>query len=234
MIRNWLTHNRFLVRIVCILGVGTTQGWAQPDIPPKPLSIGAQAAGVVLKHYTFNPAALDPKTDKPLTSKGSWSVSKETPASCPQTKETCVEVFYEFPDESVRCSWVVLLNADGSDGKFLEENDDAERYMLLTATKSEAKALVVTRKKPVFPPIAAAVGTSGAVVVNVLVGKTGEPQKFGVVSGPPIVQYAAMDAAKSWKFKPMLVGARAVPYAIQLTFTFQTVNPSFTKVDVAP
>lgn len=233
MIGNYHKCNTFLACIVWALVLGTTQGQAQQENLPKSLSLGAQAVSVVLKHYAFT-AALNPKTEQPLTGKGSWSISKEIPASCPQTKETCVEVFYEFPAESVRCSWVVLLNEDGTDGMFLDENDDAERYMLLTATKSEAKALVDTRKKPVFPPIAAAVGASGAVVVNVLVGKTGEPQKCGVVSGPPMVQGAAIEAAKSWKFKPMMVGTRAVPYAIQLTFTFQTVNPSFRKVYVAP
>jgi len=223
-----------LCYLVCALGAGSTLGWTQRQSPSKPLSVGAQAVSLVLKHYTFNAAALNPKTEQPLAGKGNWSLSKATPASCPQTGETCVEVFYEFPAESVRCSWVVLLNADGADGKFLDENDDTERYMLFTATKSEAKALVDTRKKPVYPAIAVAAGVSGAIVLNVLVDKTGQVQKIAIVSGPTMLNGAAMEAARSWKFKPMMVGARAVPYSAQLTFSFRTMNPSMSVVEVAP
>jgi TonB family protein len=229
-----LKRTMFLVCVVWTLGGGITRGWTQQESPPKPVSVGAQAASVILKHYALNPVALDPKTEQPLPSNGSWSVGKVPPASCPQTKETCVEVFYEVPAESVRCSWVVLLNGDDTDGQFLDENDDTERYMLLKIAKSEARALVETRKKPTYPPIAVALQASGSVVVDVLVGKTGEAQKPKVVSGPPVLQGAAIDAARSWRFKPMMVGARAVPYEIQLVFTFRTLNPSFTIVEVAP
>jgi TonB family protein len=223
--------------IVCFwytLGVRVTPGWTRQESPSKPLSVGAQAVGVVSRHYAFDPEALNPKTAQSLPSNGKWSLSKVPPASCPQTEERCVEIFYEVPEEAVRCSWVVLLNADGTDGKFLDENDDTDRYMRLKVTKDEAAALVDTRKKPAYPPIAVASGVAGAVILDVLVGKTGEVQKARIVSGHPMLQGASIDAARSWKFKPMMVGARTVPYEIQLVFTFQKVNPTFTRVDVAP
>ena len=234
LIGYWLRCNISLVCVVWALGVGATRGWTQQESPSQPVSVGAQAASVVLKHYELNPAALDLMTEQPLPNSGSWSVGKVPPASCPQTKETCVEVFYEVPAESVRCSWVVLLDGDGTDGKFLDENDDTEFYMRLKVSKSEAKALVITRKKPVYPPIAIAAQVSGPVVLELLVGKTGEFQKLTVVSGPPMLQQAAIVAARNWRFKPMMVGARAVPYGIQLVFTFRVLNPSWTIVDVAP
>jgi TonB family protein len=184
--------------------------------------VGAQAASVVLKHYALNPTGLDPKMEQPLPSSGSWLIGKVPPTACPQTKETCVEVFYEVPAESVRCSWVVLLNADGSDGTFLEENDDTERYLMRIVSKTEASALVNTRKNPIYPPIAIAAQVSGDVVVEAVIGKSGDLQGARVISGPPMVQQAAIQATKSWTFKPMLVGTRAVPYKVRLVFRFRS------------
>ena len=129
---------------------------------------------------------------------------------------------------------MVLLNGDGTDGKFLDENDDTERYMRLRVTMSEAKALVDTRKKPIYPPIAVAARVSGPVIMEALVDKAGEVRNLRIVSGAPMLQQAAMDAARVWKFKPMMVGARAVPYALQFVFTFRTQSTTFSTVEVAP
>ena len=218
----------------CVTFWTALQAWTQQESLQAQDSAGKLAVSVVLKHYAVDPLALNPKTEQPLPTDGSWSIGKLPPSSCPQTNERCLEVFYEVAAESVRCSWVVLLNGDGSDGRFLDESDDTVRYMVLKVSPSEAKALVNTRKKPTFPPIAIMAHVNGAVVLQVLVGKSGEVQKAAVLSGPPMEQQAAIDAAKKWSFKPMLVGARAQPYELQLVFTFRTLGPSFATVEVAP
>ena len=228
---------KFLLSIACVVGALTVEvscGWTQQEAQPAPAPIGQKAVKVVLKHYAMNRLALDPKTGKPLPNDGSWSIGKTTPAACPQTTVICVEVFYQVPAESVQCSWVVMLNGDGSDGTFLDENDDAEQYLLRKATQSEAKALVDSRKKPIYPPIAVAAHVSGAVPMEVLVGKSGEVQKIAVMSGPAMVQQAAADAAKGWSFKPLMVGTRAVPFETQLVFTFRTTGPPVASVDMEP
>jgi TonB family protein len=229
---------KWFVFAVCTLPCVTfwtaSQGWTQQESPQVPASAGKLAVNAVLKHYAVDPLALDPKTGQPLPTSGSWSIGKVPHSSCPQTNETCLEVFYQVAAESVRCSWVVLLNGDGTDGRFLDEDDDTERYMVLKVSPSEAKALVNTRKKPTFPPIAILAHVNGAVVLQVLVGKLGEVQKVAVLSGPAMEQQAAIDAAKKWNFKPMLVGARDQPYELQLVFTFRTIGPSSATVEVAP
>ena len=232
--RGWPKRGIFLACVVVTLWVGTTRGWAQQESPSKPVSVGAQAARVVLKHYALNPFALDPKTSQPLPSNGNWSIGKTTPASCPQIGPPCVEVFYDVPAESVRCSWVVLLNADGADGAFLDENDDAERYLMRVVSKTEALALVSTRKNPVYPPIAIAAKVTGEVVVEAVVGKSGDVQKTLVVSGPPMLTMAASQAAQSWKFKPMMVGTRAVPCEVKLVFSFKNFVYPSASGDLAP
>jgi TonB family protein len=227
-------HISIVFTIVALSGGTAVRGWAQQEGQQVPVSMGKQAVSVVLKHYALKSQAVDLKTGQPLPLAGSWSIGKLPPAACPQTKEACLEVFYQVPAESARCSWVVLLNDDGTDGKFLDENDDTERFMRLKISQSEAKALVNTRKKPTFPQIAMMAHVSGAVVTEVLVGKSGEVQNVKVVSGPPMELQASADAAREWSFKPMMVGARAVPYEVQLVFTFRTTGPPYATVEVAP
>ncbi len=213
---------------------GSVPGWTQQETSPPVASMGWQAVRVVVKHYSVDPLVLDPKTRQPLPRDGIWSISSTPPAPCPKTQETCVEVFYEVPAESVRCSWVVQLNGDGADGTFLDENDDAERYMLRMVSQDEARALIVSRQKPVFPPIAIMAHVNGAVVMQVLVDGTGKVQKVTVLSGPAMEQEAALEAARGWHFKPLVIGTRAVPYEVQLAFTFQTQGPGNSSVRVAP
>jgi len=202
-------------------------------LPAEP-SLAQQAVSAVLKHYALNPLALDEKTGKLLPLDGKWSVSKTTPAVCPQTGAACAEVFYEVPAESVRCSWVVQLNTDGSDGKFLDEDDDTERYMLLKISDAEAKGLVIERKRPAFGALAMAAHANGIVRMWAEVGKNGKVEKIAMLSGPLINRQASIDAALSWTFRPKVIGTRAVPYQVQVVFTFKSMGPSNSFVDVAP
>ena len=201
----------------------------------QPALAGQQAVSVVLKHYAVNPAAIDAKTGKALPGDGGWSVSKTPPPACPQTAAPCLEVFYQVPAEGVRCAWTVLLNPDGADGSILDENDDAERYLLRRVSGSEAAAQVSARRMPVYPPIAKAAHVSGVVVINVIVGKSGEVQSAIQFGGPPMLTGAAIDAANHWSFKPLTVGARTVPYDIKVQFTFHTTGPAGdSKVEMTP
>jgi len=222
------------VSVSAVLLSGTAFGWAQQESHSGTPSVGTQAVSVVLKHYAMNPLALTPKTGHALPGDGTWSLSKSSPASCPQTKETCVGISYQVPAESVRCYWVVLLNEDGTDGTFLEENDDSEHYLLRKVLPGEATTLVDRRQKPLYPPIAMAAHISGTVVMEAMVGKSGEVQKIALVSGPTMVQPASLDAARQWSFKPMMVGSRAVPYEIQLVFAFRTTGPPIGTVETTP
>jgi TonB family protein len=188
----------------------------------------------VTKHYSLNPFALDPKTGKSLPPNGGWSIGTTPPPACAQASAKCVEVFYQVPAQSVRCSWTVLVNADGSDGTILDENDDAEHYLLRKVSRDEAKAQVTARKLPVFPPIAVAAHVSGDVIVTVIIGKSGEVDKIASVTGQPMEQRAAIDAAQQWTFAPLIVGTRAIPYSIQLTFMFRGNGLSNSKVYATP
>lgn len=222
------------VASLALLAAPALCGLAQQTSAPAQASLGQQAVGVVLKHYALSPLAVDEKTKKPLARDGKWSAGKTPPPACPQGSTACTEVFYEVPAEGVRCSWVVVMNPDGTDGKFLDEDDDTERYMLLRVSPADSKALVVSREKPVYPPIAMAARVEGSVVMSAIVGKSGHVQDVIVVSAPAMLRQSGIEAAQRWIFKPLTIGTRTVPYTVQLLFTFHSRGSSDGSVEVAP
>ena len=185
-----------------------------------PAPSGQQVVTVVLKHFTVNSQASDPNTHQPLRTDGSWSLSKKRSEVCPEGVRTCVEVHYGVPDQSADCAWTIEMDESGADGTVLDENDDADKYLIRKLTDIEAIAFVQSRSKPVTPPISVALGATGTVVTRVLVGISGDIQKVSPVSGPQILVQASVDAAKKWTFKTMKIGARAVQYEVQVAFTF--------------
>jgi TonB family protein len=55
---------------------------------------------------------------------------------------------------------------------------------------------------PFYPPIAKAAHIQGTVVVDLRIGTTGKIESMKVVSGPAMLQQAAMDCLKQWTFHP--------------------------------
>jgi TonB family protein len=195
---------------------------AKADQPTGLQSAGQQAISVVLKHSVLDPTTLVQKTGKPLAANGTWSVGKEAPASCPQTTDTCVRIFYRVPDADVSCEWDVRLIGDGSDGTILTQNEDAARYLLRKLSTSQAAELILTRKQPTYPPIAAAAHVHGEVAVRMLVSGEGTPEKVVLVSGPEMLRASAIAAAKGWTFKPLMAGTQAARFETDVIFQFTT------------
>jgi TonB family protein len=76
---------------------------------------------------------------------------------------------------------------------------------------------LVSRADPVYPAIAKAAHVQGAVILHAVISKDGEIEDLAVVSGPSMLQSAAMDAVRRWKYKPYLL--QGVPTAVETTIT---------------
>lgn len=218
---------------VCIASPGLTQqtkSYSQTGLQ----SVGQQAISVVLRTSVLDPTVLVQKTGKPLPANGNWSVGKEAPASCPQTTDACVRILYRVPEDEVSCEWVVQLIGDGSDGVILEQNDDASRYLLRRLSTTQAAGLIVTRKQPTYPPIAVAAHVEGHVVLRVVVSGTGAMEKGFIVSGPEMLQFAAIDAMKGWVFRPLMAGTQPVRFQTDVTFNFKTIGHGSSWVTSQP
>ena len=64
-----------------------------------------------------------------------------------------------------------------------------------------AVGLLIQKTVPVYPPIAKAAHVSGTVVLVATISKTGEVEDLHAVSGPAMLQQAAQEAVKTWRYK---------------------------------
>jgi protein TonB len=73
-----------------------------------------------------------------------------------------------------------------------------------------ASSLLIQQVSPVYPPIAKAARISGTVKLQATISKEGSIENLHVISGHPMLQSAALDAVRQWKYRPYLVNGEPV------------------------
>jgi periplasmic protein TonB len=82
------------------------------------------------------------------------------------------------------------------------------------------RGLLVFDPKPVYPPVAVAIHTQGAVVLEALISRTGSIENLRVVSGPPLLRQAALDAVRQWRYRPFLLNGQPVEVETTVNVVF--------------
>ena len=82
-------------------------------------------------------------------------------------------------------------------------------------------ARIVNRVQPVYPPLARQTRISGTVRLHAIISKDGTIQQLEVISGHPLLQQAALDAVRQWRYQPTLLNGEPVEIdtTIQVKFT---------------
>ena len=80
---------------------------------------------------------------------------------------------------------------------------------------------ILHRVEPEYPEEARQKGIEGPVVVDLDIGRDGRVLEAKVVSGPPLLTQAVIDAVKQWVFKPHSVNGELVPMQTRITLTFR-------------
>jgi len=78
----------------------------------------------------------------------------------------------------------------------------------------------ISRPQPAYPPIANAARASGAVVVQITVDETGRVVSASAVSGHPLLQQAAVNAVRQWRFSPTMLSGQPVKVTGTVTVNF--------------
>src|SRR5262249_1315202 len=81
-------------------------------------------------------------------------------------------------------------------------------------------ASATRRVQPSYPPLAMQAGVSGAVMVEVTINEEGEVIAARALSGHPLLQDAAIEAARQWTFSPTMVDGKPVKVVGAITFNF--------------
>ena len=83
-------------------------------------------------------------------------------------------------------------------------------------------AQLVKSVAPVYPQMARAQRVTGNVTLDALIDANGDVAQVKVISGPPLLYQAALDAVKQWKYNPAQLDGN--PTSMHLTVTVQFRN----------
>jgi TonB family protein len=78
----------------------------------------------------------------------------------------------------------------------------------------------VEKKNPIYPPTARTLRQTGVVKVELLIDENGQVAAVQNMSGPTLLQSAAKDAVRKWKFKPFVRDGQPVKATGYLSFNF--------------
>ena len=73
---------------------------------------------------------------------------------------------------------------------------------------------------PQYPAIAKAARIQGTVILQATISKSGTIENLHVLSGPPMLQQAAMEAVKTWRYRPYLLNGEPVEVETQVNVIF--------------
>jgi len=98
--------------------------------------------------------------------------------------------------------------------------DQAATPKVVNISAGVAAGLIVSKTQPVYPIDAKQAHVSGTVVLGAIIGTDGIIKDLQVMSGPELLQQAAVDAVKSWRYRPYLLNGQPVEVKTQINIIF--------------
>jgi periplasmic protein TonB len=83
---------------------------------------------------------------------------------------------------------------------------------------------LTSRVEPLYPPLAKQTHIQGTVVIDAILDEHGNVAEMKVVSAPPLLIQAALDALSRWKYEPTYLNEEPVPVQLIVTVTFRLTN----------
>jgi protein TonB len=80
--------------------------------------------------------------------------------------------------------------------------------------------MILQKTQPIYPAIAKAARVQGTVVLQATITKTGTIEGAKVVSGPAMLQQSALDAIRTWRYRPYLLNGEPVEVDTQVNVVF--------------
>lgn len=182
------------------------------------------------------------RRDQTLNHIGPWAASAE-PAQTIFINDPVAGVHYVLnPRTRTAQKMSNVMTFTRTLGEGAEVSGDGARTQVFTRTGNGSSAVVVTtqdaapktinagggnlagkaikRVPPTYPPVAKAARAEGPVSVQIVVGETGAVETAKATSGHPLLQQAAVDAARQWQFSPTKLSGNAVKVSGAISFVF--------------
>ena len=82
------------------------------------------------------------------------------------------------------------------------------------------QGLLIRQTKPIYPAIGLAMRSEGTVMLAATISKAGNIENLRVLSGPALLQQAALDAVKTWQYRPYLLDGEPVEVETTVNVVF--------------
>jgi periplasmic protein TonB len=79
---------------------------------------------------------------------------------------------------------------------------------------------LIKRVEPAYPILAKQAGIQGIVVIKAVISREGRIERTEVLSGHSLLQQAALEAVRQWKYKPYYLNSEPVEVETQITVKF--------------
>ena len=83
------------------------------------------------------------------------------------------------------------------------------------------EGMLTYRVMPRYPPVAVAIHLSGTVVLQATISRSGAIENLRVVGGPALLEQAALDAVKQWRYRPYQLNGEPVEVETTVNVEFK-------------
>jgi protein TonB len=90
----------------------------------------------------------------------------------------------------------------------------------LNVSSSVMAARAISRTPPVYPPFARSARVEGTVELHAVISAAGTITSLSVINGPNVLRQAALDAVKTWRYKPYLLDNEPVEVETTVNVVF--------------
>ncbi|HWW96809.1 MAG TPA: energy transducer TonB [Edaphobacter sp.] len=109
------------------------------------------------------------------------------------------------------------IGVDGGTGPVVSVAPARGPVAPLQVSKGVLQGMLLAPIRPVYPVIAKAAGVQGTVIVEAVISRTGTIESLHVVSGPQMLQNAALEAIREARYQPFRLNGE--PTDVQTTIT---------------
>jgi protein TonB len=83
-----------------------------------------------------------------------------------------------------------------------------------------SEGMILSKANPTYPVIARSAGISGTIALAATISTTGHIENLKVLSGPPMLRQAAIDAVNTWRYRPYLLNNQPVEVETTINIVF--------------
>jgi protein TonB len=183
---------------------------------------------VFLMEAPVPPPAAEPQQPQPAHAAATAAVTHENPFQAPRQIPGRIKIF-DKPEPSNRIEIAGTPSGPGVPGGIGTPFPGKAPLPVvrpaittpLRVSSSLVEGLLLRKTIPVYPPIAKASHTEGTVVLAATISKAGTIENLRVVSGPAMLQLAALDAVKTWLYRPYQLNGQPVEVETTVNVNFR-------------